>query len=425
MKWRITLASMNRLRSVVVSAFLATMLAVAGFTYLQLGGRLPVFSSEGYRITATLTDAQNLLAGSSVREAGVDVGTVHSIGFEPGKVTAVLRIDQDSKPLHEGATVRLRFKSLIEETYVEVVDGTGKALPGGAALPAAAQLPAVRFEDLLNSLDAPTQRALGSLIRRLDPSTRGRAGDLSTLLAGLGGIGRDGAGTLDILAAQTDDLRGLTAETAELLALLDEGQGRLARVVDAAERVSGATAAQADDLEAAVKALPGVLDRAKAAAGPLRSLTGALTPLAPPLRAAAPDLSAALTQLGPATTELRGLLPPLGAVLDQAPATLTRTPPVATALRAAIPPLCGAFGDLDPMLAYLAPYGRDAAAGVANFADALSPARHTWRIGLIVNGQSPEGLTSGGTNAYPAPGASTQPAAFSGAVPQVAEQPVC
>ena len=429
---KITLASMRRLRVVVVSSFLVAMAGVIVFVFLQLGGELPGLSSKGYRVTARLADAQNLTNGSSVRMAGVDIGQVQDLTLKDGKVEAVLRIDEDHKPLHQGATVQLRIKSLIEETYAELVDGGGDPLPAGSVLPAEAETASVRFDDVLNDLDPATRGALSSLVQRLGKATEGRAGELSTALGALGRLGREGSTALDVLAAQTADLRAITAETAELLALLDEGQGRLVRVVEAGERVSGATAAESRHLQQALELLPGVLDRARAASGPLRSLTGAVSPLAPPLRAAAPDLSAALADLGPAVTELRGLLGPLGGVLDRAPATLTRTPAVAADVRAAVPSLCSALGDLDPMVAYLAPYGRDIAAFVATWNDLNSivdaNGRRNFRLSVFHSDRSIQGGPPGPvtrSNAYPAPGSSANSQPFSGPAPRVLEAPIC
>ena len=67
-----------------------------------------------------------------------------------------------------------------------------------------------------------------------------------------------------------------------------------------------------------------------------------------------------------ATAALRGLLPSLDQALDKAPATLSRTPAAAADISALVPTLRMALADLNPMLAFLVPYGRDIAGLIAN-----------------------------------------------------------
>ena len=210
-----------------------------------------------------------------------------------------MEVRGDAHPLHEGATVRLRPKTLVEETYIEVVDGTGKALPDGAELPAAAEEPTVELDDLLGALDPPTREALTSLATRLGEATAGHGADLDATLAGLAAVAREGHGPLDVLAAQSEDLEGLVSETAALLGALDSGEGQLARFVTAANRMSGAVAGRAGKVEATMRLLPGVLDDAEAAGAPLRQLSGALAPLAAPLRSGAADLGRRHERAGP------------------------------------------------------------------------------------------------------------------------------
>jgi phospholipid/cholesterol/gamma-HCH transport system substrate-binding protein len=183
-----------------------------------------------------------------------------------------------------------------------------------------------------------------------------------------------------------------------------------------------------------MRLLPGFLTSARQASAPLSQLSGALTPLAEPLQRAAPDLNAALGQLPAATAALRQLVPSLDVALDRAPDTLTRTPTFAADVDALIPPLRMALGDINPMLAYLAPYGKDLASFAANVGQvfgAVGPAGPEARILVIFNeksftGDSPIGSQAGllqKSNPYPAPGAATHPTQGDGTAPRVREEP--
>jgi phospholipid/cholesterol/gamma-HCH transport system substrate-binding protein len=405
------------------------MAIVFGVLWVNFGGDIPGVTG-GYRVTAVLADTQNLVYDSEVRIAGVSVGRIRDLQRTPEGVRVAMEIRGDAEPLHDGATVTLRAKTLIEETYLEVTDGTGAAIPGGGRLPASSEQLSVKFDDVVDSLDGDTRAALASAARRLGQATDGQAEAVSATLAALARLGRDGHDALDILAAQSEDLSGLVRETAALLAVLDEGEGQIARMVSAADRLTGAFASRDARLEETVRLLPGLLDKTRAASPPLRQLAGALTPLAAPFRQASPDLNAALAELPGATAELRALLGPLEGVLDRAPATLTRTPPAAADLSAAVPVLRAALADLNPMLAYLAPYGKDMGAFAANGAavmNAIEPGGLA--AGRFLSFFDQYSLREAGVpdakqhNAYPPAGDASHPRDFSGPVPRVVEEP--
>jgi phospholipid/cholesterol/gamma-HCH transport system substrate-binding protein len=87
------------------------------------------------------------------------------------------------------------------------------------------------------------------------------------------------------------------------------------------------------------------------------------------------------------------------------------------------------MSDLDPVLAYLQPYGHDVAAFFTNFGSqaAQGDANGNWaRISLLFSEQTLRGYpvsTNVGplnrSNAYPAPGGSVNPKPFTGTYPRL------
>jgi len=416
---------LRRARTATVGTFLVSMAVIFGVLWVNFGGAMPGVTG-GYSVTASLADTQNLVYDSEVRMAGVPVGKIRGLQRNAGSVDVKMELRGDAVPLHEGARVVLRAKTLIEETYVEVTDGTGPAIADGGQLPASAEQLSVKFDDLLDALPLETREQLAAMVKKLGVATDGEEEHLADTLAALGRLGRDGHDALDVLAAQSDNLAGLVREGTRLLAVLDEGEGQIARMAIAAERLTRATAGRDDKLAETVRLLPGLLDRVNAASPPVRQLAGALTPLAEPLRRAAPDLEAALGELPGATAELRGLLPELDRSLDRLPATLTRTPAVAADASALIPVLRVGLADLNPMLAYLAPYAQDMAAFAANGAQVVTASGlNAGRFLLVIDQGSFTGdaVTTKVHNAYPPPGGATDPKPFTGSVPRVVEDP--
>src|SRR6185295_7725179 len=358
--------------------------------------------------------------------AGVNIGKIRGLERTPGSVNVKMALRGDAVPLHEGAKVLLRAKTLIEETYLEVTDGSGPAIKDGGRLPASAEQLSVKFDDLLDTLPLETREQLAAMVKKLGVATDGEAEHLSDTLAALGRLGREGHDALDVLASQSDNLAGLVREGTKLLAVLDGGEGQIARMATAAERLTRASASRDDKLAETMRLLPGLLDRVKAASPPVRELAGALTPLADPLSRAAPDLQAALGELPGATAELRGLLPELDKNLDRLPDTLRRTPAVAADASALIPVMRVGLADVNPMLAYLAPYAKDVASFAANAAQVVTASGlNAGRFLLVIDVGSFTGdaVSTKEHNAYPPGGGATDPKPFSGTVPRVPEDP--
>ncbi|HYH51181.1 MAG TPA: MlaD family protein [Acidimicrobiia bacterium] len=416
---------LRRARSTTLAAFLVAMALIFAVLWVNFGGSLPGITG-GYSVTASLAETQNLVYDSEVRMAGVPVGKIRGLERTPGAVDVKVELRGDAVPLHEGARVVLRAKTLIEETYLEITDGSGPEIPDGGRLPPSAEQLSVKFDDLLDTLPRETREQLAALVRKLGVATEGESQHLADTLAALGRLGRDGHDALDVLAAQSDSLSALVREGTRLLAVLDEGEGQIARMATAAERLLRATASRDEKLAETIELLPGLLDRVKAASPPVRQLAGALTPLADPLLRAAPDLEAALRELPGATAELRGLLPELNRNLDALPGTLTRTPAAATDVSALIPVLRVGLADVNPMLAYLAPYAKDIGAFAANAAQVVTASGlNAGRFLLVIDVGSFTGdaVTTKVHNAYPPAGGATDPKPFSGTVPRVPEDP--
>lgn len=431
MKLHFSAASLPRWRLGTVLVFTAASIAMFLYLWLNSGGHLPGVG-DSYRVSVQVPNAQNLVANSDVDIAGVKVGKVQSVTTDVTGARATLTLSRDVVPVHQGATVALRSKTLIEETYVDIVDGKGPALPSGRTLPMSAATSSVHLDDVLNSLDPATLAAVKQLIGSGAAATAGRTADISGTLAGLGALGRQGHDVLDVLAAQGEDLTSLSQSTTRVLQALDTGQGQIAQLVTAAQQNMAASAAQNKALAATVQALPGTLSSAHAAADQLGALGSNLRPVAVNLKAAAPSLNAALTRLPAATREIQQTIPSLNLLLDRAPATLTLVPTFSSDVSGVVPPSRQILADLNPMLAYVQPYGHDLASIFTNIGAALSQSdqqSHYVRVLLVAQGQfvtgGPLGLGSLpgvtiGNNAYPAPGSDTKPVThFTGTYPRV------
>lgn len=336
------------------------------------GGSLPFLTADPYRVSLEVEEVNNLVDGSAVSNAGVPIGKVADIVPQGDKARVALEIDPEYAPLHEGVTARLREQTLVGETYVDFTDGDGDELAEGALIPGSEVTPVVQLDDVLRTLDKPTRKALSGALRSLGEGTDNTSAAVSDALSGAGSLSREGKTALSALAEQTTSLEQLSANTARALGALDTRNGQIAQLVTDAERLTRSTSAGSDEIKQVMRGLPGLLGAAREASGSVSELAPALRPVAANLEKAAPALNEALRQLPSTAEDLRALLPDLDKTLDKGPATLDRVPAVARDLRAMLPRAGRVLDTLNPMLAYVKPYGRDIVPFFTNFGLAVS-----------------------------------------------------
>jgi phospholipid/cholesterol/gamma-HCH transport system substrate-binding protein len=419
-------------RATALVLFFGLCAIIMGVLFSGTGVRRPVLDSNEYTASVVMKDVDNLVTAGQVQTAGVRVGQVRSVNLVKGGARVEIAIKGDLAPLHEGATLRVGSRSLVGETYLALSDGKGAAIPSGTTLPDDSVQPSVELSDVLASLDKDTRGDLTGLLRSLGTGTKGTSGDVDDLMAGMGDLGQEGHTALDAIAAQSEDLTALARQTYLALDALDTGQGQIADLVGNANRLTASTSGQNGAIEDTLRQLPGVLDTATTATDSLASLGAALSPVATDLHKAAPDLTTALDELPATTTDLRKLLAPLSTVLDKTPATLGRLPKVNEDVRATIPTARTTLADVNPMLAYVKPYGPELAAYFANFNAVLNykdeSGANYLRLTPLVNTHSPQlplstdGLLGNYTNPYPAPGKGARPGPFTGKYPRVERQ---
>lgn len=421
-----------RRAAIILAVFFALCLGILVYLFTGTPVAVPFLeSSRDYQVSVTIKDIDNLVPAGQVRIAGVEVGEIDGVTRTPDGMNVVMAFDKSAAPLHEGARVRVGSRSVVEETYLEVTDGTGPALPSGAHLPDDGVQLNVQLRDLLHSLDPKARQDLSASLQALGKGSDGTKADVDALFTGFGKLGRDGFTALDAIGAQSEALKDVVKETSVLMNNLDTSEGAIADLVTNGKRITAATAGQRENLENTLRKLPGVLDSAKTATAKLTDLAGALKPVAADLNAAGPDLSSGLQKLPPISNDLRGLVPGLDKTLDRAPATLTKIPDFKDDVSPVVGPARDMLAELNPALKYIRPYGKEISGFFANFAAFIGYRTEDnvsyFRVLILGNETFAQNPTTHGVatykNPYPKPGMGTNPGPFTGEYPRVERAP--
>ncbi|MFL6239339.1 MAG: MCE family protein [Actinomycetes bacterium] len=127
----------------VVTILATTLLAVTI-------GNYSFTTTRGYH--AEFVDAVNLIHGDEVRMAGVRVGSISGVKLVDGD-KAMVSFNVDKKvPVTTTTRAIIRYRNLIGQRYLALVDGPsdGSPLPAGATIPLQRTQPALNLNELFN-----------------------------------------------------------------------------------------------------------------------------------------------------------------------------------------------------------------------------------------------------------------------------------
>ena len=172
---------------------------------------------------ATFSDVTGLLPGNEVRIAGVKTGQVKAVKLKHRLADVTFTLE-NGRRLTQGNVLQLRYRNLVGERYVAVVEGAGSTTPlkDGATVPLAQTRNALDLTVLFNGFRP--------LFQALDPAT---VNDVSMeIVKTLQGEG----GTVDTLLART---ASLTTTLANKDAVIGRVVDNLSAVLDTVDQRDG------------------------------------------------------------------------------------------------------------------------------------------------------------------------------------------
>jgi phospholipid/cholesterol/gamma-HCH transport system substrate-binding protein len=285
------------------AAIAAVLIAIVAVVIIVTSG-----GSE-YKIKAVFQNASQVVGGDTVQVSGNSIGTVSDISLTPdGQAQLTLDItDSTYQHLHRGtiATVRASSLSGIANRYVDLRLGPASApvIKNGGTIGTDSTTSAVDLDQVFNTLDAPTRKALQNVIQGSASSYagNGKAAQLgwtylNPAIASASALFRE-------INRDTPKFTGFIVKTGNLVTDIAARQAVLAALIQHLNTTTTALANQHVGLGQAIQELPGFMRLANTTFVNLRSALDALKPLVDDSKPVTPKLRRLLEQLKPLAEE--------------------------------------------------------------------------------------------------------------------------
>jgi phospholipid/cholesterol/gamma-HCH transport system substrate-binding protein len=354
-------------------ASLATAIVVV--VLVLLGG------SPSYTLHADFQDAGGLVAGNQVLMGPATVGSVKSISLTPsGQAQVTMSIDSSAAPLHEGTVARVYENSLsgIANKYVVLEPGASEAptIQDGGTIGENHTYSFVSLDQVFDALDPLTRAGLQGVIRGEAASIQGKSAQANQTLKYLA----PGLASTSNLTAELDRnepaFDGLLVQGAQAMQALASRSQQLSDLIGKTATTTGAIAGQAQNLEQALRLLPGTLTRATGTFAGLRSTLDSLDPVVAESKVASRRLAPFAASLRAFTDAAIPTVTALSALIHNPAGSgdlttlLNQTPQLARLAASAFPHLVQAMNASQNQLDSLREYTPDVIAALADIGQA-------------------------------------------------------
>ncbi len=133
---------------VAVGIFMIIGIAAIFYIAVKLGD-LQVLGQDSYIVSARFTSSSGLRTGAFVEAAGVRIGTIDSITFDPEDYLSIVNMAIDKNvPIHEDAVASIRTAGIIGDKFIKITPGGGEFLQDGDEI--FETEPSINLEELIS-----------------------------------------------------------------------------------------------------------------------------------------------------------------------------------------------------------------------------------------------------------------------------------
>ena len=369
-----------------IAAIAAVVAAVVLVGFIIFGG------GGGYTVKAYFQNGNQLVKGNSVELDGTPIGSVKDLAISSnGLAVVTLGVDGKYAPLPQGvhATIRQASQSGIANRYVDLTmpaaNDSKQKIPDGGEISADNTTTSVDLDQLFNTLDPPTRKALQDFFKGQAKSLQGKGAMQNVAFQYLNPALSTSRRLFNELNRDTPSLERFVTQSSRLVTTLASRRDDLSALIQNLDTTMGAIGSQKVALADALGRLPDFMRRSNTTFVNLRATLDDLDPLVNASKPVAKKLNPFLDQLQPlihdlkpTVADLRSIVRRPGAANDLTELTRSFGPVASAALdtksrkidfgggpqdlgqtEGAFPASVKAFKDAVPALAFGRPYTPD------------------------------------------------------------------
>jgi phospholipid/cholesterol/gamma-HCH transport system substrate-binding protein len=356
-------------------------------------------------------NAGQLVKDDDVQVGGRRIGSVQDIRLTADNQAEIeIAVDRAFGRLHEGTTATIRATSLsgIANRYVALSPGPNSrpALDEGALLRADATRSIVDLDELFNTIDPSTRRALQQLIQGNARWYAGRGEQANEAARYLDPALSSSRALVNEVVRDQDTFAAFLRSSQRTVGALAERRDDLADLVTNANATANAIGDENASLSTALALLPGTLRRANTTFVNLRATLDDLDVLVAESKPATRRLAPFLRELRPLVRDARPTIADLRTLVRREGAAndlvelLERTPRLERVARPAFRNSIAALQRSTPVLRFVRPYTADFVGWIRDFGEGAAnydANGHYARIQPIFNAYSFADNPTGGT----------------------------
>ena len=306
------------MRGTAPIARLLVLVAIAAVAIVC--ARILLGGGNSYEVTARFANAAQLVRGNDVQVSGLRVGSVKGITLTPdGQAAVKFSVDGDHSPLREGTRAIIRQASLsgVANRYIDLQVGPqrGRPIPDGGVLDQSATTTAVDLDQLFNTFDPPTRKALQGVITGSKNQYKGRGEEMAAALPYLNPSLSASSTLFRELNRDSGLLTRFVVASSQLVTDLADRHDDLSGLVDDLATTTNAIGSRQQQLASSIAQLPPVMRRANTTFVNLRAALDDLDPLVDASKPVAKKLRPLLAELRPLANDARPTLRDLAALL--------------------------------------------------------------------------------------------------------------
>jgi phospholipid/cholesterol/gamma-HCH transport system substrate-binding protein len=369
-----------------IAAVAAVVAAAVLVGFILFGG------GGGYTVKAYFDNANQLVKGNLVELDGTQVGSVKNMDITPnGQAVITIGIDSKYAPLPAGvhATIRQASQSGIANRYIDLTmpsaEGDRSHIPDGGEIPADNTTTSVDLDQLFNTLDPPTRKALQDFFKGQARALKNAGSMQNVGFQYLNPALSTSRRLFNELNRDTPTLEHFVTDSSRLVSTLASRRADLSALIQNLDTTMGAIGSQKVALADALGRLPAFMRRSNTTFVNLRSALNVVDPLVNASKPVAKKLNPFLDQLQPllhdakpTVADLRQIIRRPGTANDLTELTQSFGPLASEALdtkdrkidfgggpqdvgstQGAFPTSVKAFKDAAPVIAFGRPYTPD------------------------------------------------------------------